>query len=89
MLFTVGDEVFNGYHIIPVWGVFAVVTWATLPVGFPFTVQLARESARRRSGGSRYSSDHLRLTTVWGVIFTLDTTLAIVALAEATSGCCR
>jgi hypothetical protein len=47
MLLTVGDQVFNRYHIILVWGVFAVVTWATILVGFPFTLQVARESARR------------------------------------------
>jgi hypothetical protein len=81
MLLTVGDQVFNRYHIILVWGVFAVVTWATILVGFPFTLQLARESARREVWREPlFRRVHLRLTTVWGVIFTLDTTLAIVAL---------
>jgi uncharacterized membrane protein YedE/YeeE len=50
-------------------------------VGFPFTLQLARESARREVWREPlFRRVHLRLTTVWGVIFTLDTTLAIVAL---------
>ena len=81
MLLTVGGQVFNRYHIILVWGVFAVVTWATILVGFPFTLQLARESARREVWREPlFRRVHLRLTTVWGVIFTLDTTLAVVAL---------
>ena len=81
MLLTVGDQVFNRYHIILVWAVFAVVTWATILVGFPFTLQLARESARREVWREPlFRRVHLRLTTVWGAIFTLDTTLAIVAL---------
>jgi len=81
MLSTVGGQVFNRYHIILVWGVFAMVTWATILVGFPFTLQLARKSARREAWSEPlFHRVHLRLTTVWGVIFTLDTTLAVVAL---------
>jgi len=77
MLSTVGDQVFNRYHIILVWGVFAVVTWATILIGFPFTLQLARESAPREVWREPlFHRVHLRLTAVWGVIFTLDTTLA-------------
>jgi len=84
MLSTVGGQVFNRYHIILVWGVFAVVTWATILVGFPFTLQLARESARREVWSEPlFHRVHLRLTTVWGVIFTLDTTLAVVALGAS------
>jgi hypothetical protein len=66
MLLTVGDQLFNRYHIILVWGVFAVVTWATILVGFPFTLQLARESARREVWREPlFRRVHLRLTTVW------------------------
>ena len=43
MLVTVGDQVFNRYHIILVWSVFAVVPWATMLFGFPFTLQYARK----------------------------------------------
>jgi hypothetical protein len=82
MLVTVGGQVFNHYHIILVWGVFAVVTWATILIGFPFTLQLARESTPRELWSKPlFHRIHLRLTTVWGVIFTLDTALAFVALS--------
>ena len=78
---TLGDQVFNRYHIILVWGVFAVVTWATILIGFPFTHQLVRESAQREVWSEPlFHRVHLRLTTVWGIIFTLDTALAVVAL---------
>ena len=81
MRLTVGDQVFNRYHIILVWGVFAVVTWVTTLIGFPFTLQLARERTPREVWSEPlFHRVNLRLTTVWGVIFTLDTTLAIVAL---------
>jgi hypothetical protein len=81
MLLTLGGQVFNHYHIILVWGVFAVVTWATILIGFPFTLQLARESTPREVWSEPlFHRIHLRLTTIWGVIFTLDTALAIVAL---------
>ncbi len=81
MLSTLGDQVFNRYHIVLVWGVFAVVTWATILIGFPFTLQLARKSAGREVWSKPlFHRVHVRLTTVWGIIFTLDTTLAVVAL---------
>lgn len=80
MLLTVGGQVFDRYHIILVWGVFAVVTWVTILIGFPFTLQLARESAPREVWSEPlFYRVHLRLTTVWGLIFTFDTTLAVVA----------
>src|SRR5271170_2024 len=80
MLSTLGDEVFNRYHIILVWGMFAVATWATILIDFPFTHQLVRESAQQEVRSEPFHRVHLRLTTVWGIIFTLDTALAVVAL---------
>jgi hypothetical protein len=81
MLLTVGGQVFNRYHIVLVWAVFAVVAWATILIGFPFTLQMARESAPRKVWREAlFHRVHLRLTTVWGIIFTLDTILAVVAL---------
>jgi hypothetical protein len=84
MMSTLGGQAFNRYHIILVWGVFAVVTWATILLGFPFTLQLARERTRREVWSEPlFRRVHLRLTAVWGVIFTLDTTLAIVAVGAS------
>jgi len=81
MLLTVGDQIFNRYHIILVWGVFAVVTWATILIGLPFTLQNARERMPREVWSEPlFHRVNLWLTSVWGLIFTLDTILAIVAL---------
>ena len=60
-------QVFDHYHIILVWGVFAVATCATILIGFPFTLQLARESAPRDVWSEPlFYRIHLRLTTVLG-----------------------
>jgi hypothetical protein len=81
MLSTLGDLVFDRYHIVLVWGVFAVVTWATVLIDFPFTHQLVREGAQQEvRSDPLFHRVHLRLTTVWGIIFTLDATLAVIAL---------
>jgi hypothetical protein len=81
LLLTAGGQVFNRYHIILVWGVFAVVTWATILVGFPFTLRLAQERTKREVLSElHFRPVHLQITTVWAAIFTLDTILAVVAL---------
>jgi len=81
MLSILGDQVFDRYHIILVWGVFAVVTWATVLVDFPFTHQFVREGAQQEvRSDPLFHRVHLRLTAIWGLIFTLDTALAVVAL---------
>jgi all-trans-retinol 13,14-reductase len=76
-----GGQVFDRYHIILVWGVFGVVTWATILLGFPFTLQSARQKTPREVWNDPlFHRVNLRLTAVWGAIFTLDAALAIVAL---------
>jgi hypothetical protein len=44
---TTGHGLFSIYRTIAAWGIFAVVAWATLIAGFPFTLQYARERAPR------------------------------------------
>jgi len=80
MLSVLGDQVFNRYHIILVWGVFAVATWATILIDLPFTVELVRESTQQEVWSESFHRVHLRITTVWGIIFALDSILAVVAL---------
>jgi hypothetical protein len=80
ILSVLGDQVFNRYHIVLVWGVFAVATLATILIDFPFTVQLVWESAQREVWSEPFHRVHLRITTILGIIFALDTILAVVAL---------
>lgn len=50
-------------------------------IGFPFTLRYARETTPREVWSEPlFHRVHLRLTTVRGVIFTLDAALAMVAL---------
>jgi hypothetical protein len=42
-----GHDLFSNYRIIAAWGIFALVAWATLVAGFPFTLQYSRERAPR------------------------------------------
>jgi hypothetical protein len=79
ILSVLGDQVFNRY-IVLVWGVFAAATWATIFIDFPFTVQLVAESTQQGLWSESFHQVHLHITTVWGIIFALDTILAIVAL---------
>jgi len=40
---AVGPALFKNYNTFITWSVFAIVTWVTLLIGFPFTLQYARE----------------------------------------------
>jgi hypothetical protein len=80
-LLTGGEHHFMRYEVILAWGVFAAVAWVTILIGFPFTTQYAREQAPRELWNAPlFRQVNLRLTTVWALIFTIDTLLAILAL---------
>src|SRR5712691_4430821 len=49
---AVGPALFKNYNTFITWSVFAIVTWVTLLIGFPFTLQYAREQAPREVWGS-------------------------------------
>ncbi len=77
---TTGRELFSDYRVIAAWGIFAVVAWATLLAGFPFTLQYARERTPREIWNTPpFITMNMIMTTVWTLIFTLDTLLAILA----------
>ncbi len=42
---AVGPALFKHYNTFLTWSVFAIVTWVTFLIGFPFTLQYAREQA--------------------------------------------
>jgi len=78
---TTGHGLFSIYRTIAAWGIFAVVAWATLVAGFPFTLQYARERAPREMwNAAAFLPMNVIMTLVWAVIFTLDTILAALAL---------
>jgi hypothetical protein len=72
---------FRDYRIVAAWGIFAVVAWATLLAGFPFTLQYARERVPREIWNApHFLRLNVIMTAVWAMIFTLDTILTMIAL---------
>jgi hypothetical protein len=78
---AVGPSLFKSYNIWLTWAVFAVVTWATLLIGFPFTIQYAREQAPREVWDHPlFMRLNVILTVVFGLIFTVNAALGLIAL---------
>jgi hypothetical protein len=70
------------YHVVLVWGLFAVVAWLTLAAGFPFTVQYSREGAPREALGSAlFARVNKTLTVMWATIFTFGAVLGLMVFA--------
>jgi all-trans-retinol 13,14-reductase len=64
-----------------VWGAFAIVAWITLLVGFPFTLQYAREQAPRDVWDSPgFYQMNVHLTLAWALVFTISTVLGALAM---------
>lgn len=83
MAATPAIHILQKYHVVIVWGIFAIVTWATVAVGFPFTIQYAREQAPRETWDSpRFRRTNLILTMMWGVIFTFGAILGMGILVD-------
>jgi all-trans-retinol 13,14-reductase len=78
---AVGPALFKSTNIWLTWTVFAVVTWVTLLIGFPFTIQYAREQAPREVWDHPlFMRLNVILTVVFGLIFTVNAALGLIAL---------
>jgi hypothetical protein len=78
---AIGPWLFRNYSIFLSWGVFASVTWATLLVGFPFTIQYAREKAPPEIWNDPlFMRLNLILTAVFGLMFSVNTMLGAIAV---------
>jgi all-trans-retinol 13,14-reductase len=78
---AVGPALFKNYNIFLTWSVFAVVTWVTLLIGFPFSVQYAREQAPREVWDHPlFTRLNVILTAVFGLMFTVNAGLGVIAL---------
>jgi hypothetical protein len=78
---AVGPWLFKSYNIWLTWAVFAVVAWTTLLIGFPFTIQYAREQAPREIWDHHlFHRLNVILTVVFGLIFTINSGLGLIAL---------
>jgi all-trans-retinol 13,14-reductase len=78
---AVGPWLFKNYNIFLTWALFAVVTWVTLMIGFPFTIQYAREQAPREVWDHPlFMRLNVILTVVFGLIFSVNAGLGVIAL---------
>jgi len=76
-----GPMLFKDYNIFLTWAVFALVTWVTLFIGFPFTIQYAREQTPPEVWKEPlFMRLNVILTVVFGVVFTINAGLGVLAL---------
>ena len=76
-----GPWLFKSYNIFLTWAVFAMVTWATMLIGFPFTIQYAREQAPREVWEHPvFLRLNVILTVIFGAMFTVNAVLGVLAL---------
>ena len=78
---AVGPALFKNYNAFLTWSVFAIVTWVTLLIEFPFTIQYAREQAPREVWDNPlFMRLNVVLTVVFGLMFTVNAGLGVIAL---------
>ena len=76
-----GPMLFKNYNVFLTWSIFAIVTWVSLLIGFPFTIQYAREQTPREVWDDpRFMRINIILTVVFGVMFTINAGLGVIAL---------
>jgi all-trans-retinol 13,14-reductase len=78
---AVGSTLFKNYNAFLTWSVFAIVTWVTLLLGFPFTIQYAREQAPPEVWDNPlFRRLNMILTVAFGLVFTVNAGLGAIAL---------
>lgn len=78
---AIGPWLFKNYNVFLTWTVFGVVTWTTLLIGFPFTMQYAREQAPVEVWDHPlFMRLNVILTVIFGSMFTVNAGLGVLAL---------
>ena len=73
-----GPALFKNFNPVLTWSLFAIVTWVTLLIGFPFTFQYAREQAPREIWDHPlFVRLNVILTLAFGLMFTVNAGLGI------------
>lgn len=79
--FALRVAAFPGYSSVVVWLLYAGVTWISIAVGAPFTMQYARESAPPEHWKSPgFLRVNRIISAVWGVGFVLNIALCATAI---------
>jgi cation transport ATPase len=78
---AVGPALFKNYNPVLTWSLFAIVTWVTLVIGFPFTIQHAREQAPREIWDHPlFVRLNVILTVAFGLMFTVNAGLGSIGV---------
>jgi all-trans-retinol 13,14-reductase len=78
---AIGPWLFKNYNVFLTWTVFALVTWTTLLIGFPFTIQYAREQTPVEVWEHPlFTRLNVILTVIFGLMFTVNAVLGVLAL---------
>jgi all-trans-retinol 13,14-reductase len=76
-----GPWLFENYNVFLTWTVFGIVTWTTLLIGFPFTIQYAREQTPVEVWDHPlFMRLNVILTVIFGLMFTVNAGLGVLAL---------
>jgi all-trans-retinol 13,14-reductase len=73
-----GTWLINGYNVLIVWALFGIVFWMTIAIGFPFTLQFAREQTPPAVWHEPvFMQTNYRISLLWAVIATINAGLGI------------
>jgi all-trans-retinol 13,14-reductase len=76
-----GNHLLQHFHLLFVWGGFAIVAWATIVIGAPFTLQYSREQAPREIWASpTFYRMNLHLSVAWAFVFTISAILGALSM---------
>jgi all-trans-retinol 13,14-reductase len=76
-----GPALFKTYNPVLTWSLFAIVTWVTFAIGFPFTFQYAREQAPREIWDHPvFVRLNVILTLAFGLMFTVNAGLGFIGV---------
>ncbi|HUN57745.1 MAG TPA: hypothetical protein VMU41_06490 [Candidatus Binataceae bacterium] len=75
---AMGPWLVSGYSVPIVWAIFGIVFWTTIAIGFPFTLQFAREQVPPAVWDAPiFIRTNYRISLLWALIATVNTILGI------------
>ncbi|HEX4208776.1 MAG TPA: hypothetical protein VHY56_00165 [Candidatus Binataceae bacterium] len=73
---AIGTWLINGYNVMIVWAMFGIVFWATIAIGFPFTLQFAREQTPPAVWHEPiFIRTNYQISLLWAIIATVNAIL--------------
>jgi hypothetical protein len=73
---AIGTWLVSGYSVMIVWAIFGIVFWTTIAIGFPFTLQFARELSPPPIWREPiFIRTNYQISLLWALIATVNTIL--------------